>query len=57
MIHPPPPSKISMVTGGIGGIETVTMRSLHDALHAMVFQIKHMTTQDKGKHLSNDLHA
>ena len=45
------PRQISMVTGFFGGIEISTMRSLHDVLHATVFQIIDMATQLQGNHI------
>ena len=47
----PPPTKMSMVTGGSGSMEMAAVSSLHDELHATVFQIIGIATQGKDKHL------
>ena len=40
-----------MVTLGNSNIEIATVRLWHGVLHATVFQIIDITTQDKGKHV------
>ena len=44
-------TKMGMVTEGSGSMEMAVMRSLHEVLHATVFQIIGMATQGKGRHL------
>ena len=43
-------TKIGMVTGGIASVEIGAVRSLHDLVHATVFQIIVMVTQNKSTH-------
>ena len=41
-------TKIGMVTGGTRGMEMAAVRSLHEVLHATVFQIIGIATHGEG---------
>ena len=50
-----PRTKIGIVIGGSGSIEMTAVRSLHDVLHAMVFQIIGIATHGKREHVWHGL--
>ena len=51
IIHATHPPKTDMITGGSGSMDMSAVCSLHDVLHATVFQIIGIATQDKSKYL------
>ena len=44
-----------MVTGGTGGMEMAAVRSLHDVMHATVFQIIGISTFNNEEHVWHGL--